>query len=94
MSLRKTSRPFSTETPTREKNGSGKRHPGRRSTFDGSDPGQLWISLEPHENRDPSDRDEKEIKLHVRDNGRGLPDRVNPDAPVSFGLQLVKNHDR
>lgn len=30
------------------------------------------------------------IELEVADNGRGLPEDVNPDSPVTFGLGLVQ----
>jgi len=32
-----------------------------------------------------------QLQLVVADDGAGLPERVNPEAPESFGLRLVAN---
>ena len=34
---------------------------------------------------------EGQLRLEVADDGAGLPERVDPDAPASFGMQLVAN---
>lgn len=35
--------------------------------------------------------DDKVIELTIVDNGVGLPDDMNPEAPTSFGLQITRN---
>lgn len=54
-----------------------------RHAFPSGGKGEVWVGFSQAEN--------KEYTLRIKDNGTGLPEKIDPNNPLSSGLQATRN---